>query len=275
MAEYAVAYRKRLQDLRRRLNGVDNERINRKVDRADVEDAATDWFAVQASQLAADGVASDILDKYEPAFRELLRLSDGSGNRKSSYLSQLDAILKNFREDFVVPLQTRRPVAKSLVEDVLSDLGDPEESDYLREATAAASAGLFRAAAVLGWCAAIDRIHRRIGAIGFIAFNVKSAEMASVTKGRYKRFSSPQNVHSLAEIREVFDTVILWVIEGMGLIDNNEHTRLKSCFDLRSQCAHPGNAPITEYNLLSFFSDLNAIVFQNAMFRVDLLPEDG
>jgi hypothetical protein len=161
-----------------------------------------------------------------------------------------------------------------MVAGVLADLADPEESEYLAEASAAAKAGLFRAAAVLGWCAAIDRVHRRLEDLGFMAFNVRSAEMTSVKKGRYERFSSTQNVHSLAEVREVFDTVILWVIEGMGLIDTNEHTRLRSCFELRSQCAHPGNAPVTEYNLMSFFSDLNEIVFKNPMFHVNPLAQD-
>ncbi|MCX6164161.1 MAG: hypothetical protein NTU73_04760, partial [Ignavibacteriae bacterium] len=71
-----------------------------------------------------------------------------------------------------------------------------------------------------------------------------------------------------SEKREVFDTVILWVIEGLGLIDCNQHTRLKGCFDLRCQCSHPGDAPVTEYNLLSFFSDLNEIVLRNPKFGI-------
>ena len=92
--------------------------------------------------------------------------------------------------------------------------------------------------------------------------------MAGQQKGRFKRFTSPQSVSSLSELREVFDTVVLWVIEGMGMIDSNQHTRLRSCFDLRCQCAHPGEAPLTEYNLMSFFSDLNEIVLHNLMFQV-------
>ena len=92
--------------------------------------------------------------------------------------------------------------------------------------------------------------------------------MASQVKGRFKRFNSPQNVASLSELREVFDTIILWVLEGMQLIDNNQQTRLRSCFDLRCQCAHPGDAPVTEYNLLSYFSDLNEIVFKNDTFKI-------
>lgn len=55
----------------------------------------------------------------------------------------------------------------------------------------------------------------------------------------------------------------------MELIDSNQHTRLRSCFDLRCQCAHPGDAPVTEYNLLSFFSDLKEIVLQNEKFKLE------
>jgi hypothetical protein len=92
--------------------------------------------------------------------------------------------------------------------------------------------------------------------------------MASQQKGRFKKFNSVQNVTSLSEIREVFDSVVLWIIEGMGLVDSNQHTRLRSYFDMRCHCAHPGEAPITPYNLMSFFSDLNEIVFNNPKFAL-------
>ena len=268
MAEYALDYRKRLQSARRELKASDGDRVSRQSQRSQVELLVTDWYGSVAPALVADGIDSDVVDGYDKSFKELLRLCSGSGNRRATYLRELDSILKSFRDDIIVPLQTRPPIAKSLVAEVLADLSDPEENEYLREAAAAAAAGLFRAAAVLGWCAAIDRVHRRIEDLGFAKFNVESAEMATVTKGRYKRFNQTQNVHSLAEIREVFDTVILWVLEGMGLIDTNEHARLRGCFELRSQCAHPGNAPVTEYNLLSFFSDINEIVFKNPKFVV-------
>jgi len=180
----------------------------------------------------------------------------------------LDGLTKRWRDELILPIQTGVLPKRSLLAGLLADLADPDETAYLREATTAATHHLYRAAAVLGWCAAIDRIHRRIDEIGFSAFNVTSARMASETKGRYKKFSSTQNVHSLAELRETFDTVILWIIEGMGLIDTNEHARLRGCFELRSQSAHPGDAPITEYNLLSFFSDINEIVLKNERFAV-------
>jgi hypothetical protein len=99
--------------------------------------------------------------------------------------------------------------------------------------------------------------------------------MASQTKGRFKKFNAVQNVSSISELREVFDTIILWVLEGLELIDTNQHTRLRSCFDLRCQCAHPGDAPITEYNLLSFFSDLNEIVLRNEKFKIQSEPSSS
>lgn len=85
---------------------------------------------------------------------------------------------------------------------------------------------------------------------------------------RFRKFKQPLNVQSISELREVPDPVVLWVVEGMELVDINQHTRLYSCFQLRCQCAHPGDAPITQYNLMSFFSDLEQIVFSNPKFQV-------
>jgi len=92
--------------------------------------------------------------------------------------------------------------------------------------------------------------------------------MASQQQGRFKKFNSVQNVSSLSELRAVFDNVILWIIEGMALVDSNQHTRLTSCFEMRCQCAHPGEAPISPFNLMSFFSDINEIVLKNPKFVI-------
>jgi hypothetical protein len=58
----------------------------------------------------------------------------------------------------------------------------------------------------------------------------------------------------------------------MGMIDTNQHTRLDSCFDMRCHGAHPGDAPITLYNLMSFFSDIEQIVFMNEKFALPTPP---
>jgi len=146
---------------------------------------------------------------------------------------------------------------------MLSGLSDGNENEYLREAVACAKHRLYRGCIVLGWCAAINRVHRVVEKIGFSIFNTTSKRIAAETSGRFKRFNSPQSINSLNELRQVFETNVLWIIEAMGLIDNNQHTRPGSCFDMRNQSAHPGDAPMTEYNLLSFYSDINEILLRN------------
>jgi hypothetical protein len=169
----------------------------------------------------------------------------------------------------ILPIQKEPKLQKevSALVTMLAGMPDAEEDAYLKEAAACASASLFRGASVLGWCATIDRIHRVVEKIGFNKFNTVSQQMAAAQSGRFKRFNKPQNISSIGELREVFDTEVLWILEGMQMIDSNQHTRLRSCFDLRCQCAHPGDAPVTEYNLLSFFSDMNAIILRNPKFQ--------
>jgi hypothetical protein len=53
----------------------------------------------------------------------------------------------------------------------------------------------------------------------------------------------------------------------MELIDSNQHSRLRHCFDMLNHSAHPGQAPISE-NLYSFFSDITQIVLKNPKFAI-------
>jgi hypothetical protein len=259
-----------IRALRKDINAEKAITIAKKNLRERAEALGTKWFSdVSEPLLNTYGFSPDLVESYSQNFAHLIKIS-APNNLKKSYLDTLGALASNFRDDLIIPVQ-RRPKSSSdvpLLADLLQGLPDPNENKYLQEAINCARHHYYRAAVVLGWCAAIDRIHRTIEKIGFSQFNADSASMASQTKGRFKRFNSPQNVGSISELREVFDTIILWILEGMQLIDSNQQTRLRSCFDLRCQCAHPGDAPLTEYNLLSYFSDLNEIIFKNAMFQV-------
>ncbi len=259
-----------LKALRKALKAENGTRIAKKHLRGCAEELGSRWFSDFSPTVSQDlGLSADVLQKYSEGFGRLISLSSPN-NLKTSYIDTLDALIKPFRDEFILPAQKGGSPSASLalLHNILKDLPQPEENDYLKEAIGCAQRGFLRASVVLGWCAAIDRIHRRIEDVGFTKFNVTSVQMAGQQKGRFKKFSSPQSVNSLSELREVFDTVSLWIIEGMGMIDLNQHTRLRSCFDLRCHCGHPGEAPITEYNLISFYSDLNQIVFRNPMFKI-------
>ena len=258
-----------LNALKKDITAETKDRISKKGLRVRAEKLGTRWFSDFSQVLSSvHGISPDLVESYSQAFGRLIKIS-APNNQKSSYKETLSQLTKSFRDDLILPIQIKPKggTKVSLLEGMLKDLPDPNENEYLAEAVACARHDFYRAAANLGWCAAIDRIHRAIEKQGFTKYNVASATMASQTKGRYKKFNQVQNVGSISDLREVFDNIILWIIEGMSLIDSNQHARLRSCFELRCQCSHPGDAPVTEYNLLSFFSDLNEIIFKNPKFN--------
>lgn len=268
MLDELKIFHEELKELKRIVSKVNVKSISQKSIRDSAEKLGDQWFSNFCDELNTLPIIDNkLLESYNNGFSRLIKIS-APNNLKKSYEETLNELVKNFRDDFILPIQ-RNPNSfsdQSLLKKFLNDLKYPEESDYLNEAFECAKNNHLRAAAVLGWCAAIDRIHKKIENIGFQKFNITSSMMASQQKGRFKKFSSPQNVNSLNELREVFDNISLWIIEGMDLIESNQHTRLKSCFDLRCQCAHPCEAPVTEYNLLSYFSDLHEIIFNNPKF---------
>jgi hypothetical protein len=256
-----------LRSLRTLIKAEQVKQINKVSIRNKTESIASEWFSSIVPQLQAAALRPELIESYSTHFTSLLNIC-GPGNSKSRYLEEIETALKCFKKDFILGLQTRSATPASQLQVLLGSIQDSTYAEYLQEAIECSRHELYRGAAVLGWAAAIDQIHRSLELRGFEEFNKKSAWMTAQTKGKFKKFSQSLNVTSISELREVFDNIILWVLEGMELIDGNQHTRLHSCFELRCQCSHPGEAPVTEYNLLSFFSDLNEIVFKNATFAL-------
>ena len=260
----------RLKALRKSLKAEAVPTVGKLALRNEANALGRDWHKDFAPKLK-HYLTPEALNNYGDQFTRLLKLSTPN-NKVASYLSAIDLIIKSFNDVLLIPSQQGviGGSAPSAFDAFFANLSNEEESEYLAEAIACAKAGHLRAAVVLGWSAAIDRVHRVLDYNGLDKFNSMSQQMQAATTGRYKKFNKGQNISSLAELREVFDSTILWVIEGMVLIDTNHHTRLGSCFDMRCHGAHPGDAPITTYNLMSFFSDLDQIIFSNAKFKIPM-----
>lgn len=258
----------RTKALRRDLKTETNARVYKSGLREEAAALGSAWHKNYAPSLK-HSLNSELIDKYGTLYKRLIQLS-APGSRQTLYLETLESIIKPFNADVMIPSQqgSLGAAAPSSFDAFFAGLSNADESEYLKEALACAKEGHHRAAVVLGWSAAIDRIHRVIEHKGFTKFNNMSQQMSAATNGRYKKFTKAQNISNLAEMREAFDSIILWVIEAMGMIDTNQHTRLGSCFDMRCHGAHPGDAPITPYNLMSFFSDLDQIVFMNPAFKL-------
>jgi hypothetical protein len=92
--------------------------------------------------------------------------------------------------------------------------------------------------------------------------------MHAKTTGRFKPFRKQFTIESRSELQTIFDTDLLWVLEYLELIDNNQHQRLRHCFELRNNSAHPGLAPIKGPNLYSFYSDISEIILKNEKFAL-------
>jgi hypothetical protein len=151
----------------------------------------------------------------------------------------------------------------------VSGLPDPDESEYLKEAIDCADSKFKKAAVVMGWCAAIDRIQKKIQVVGFATFNSTSTQMKQQTSGRHKRFTKEFKVTTLGELQTIFDNDLIRVCEGMQLLDSNQADRLIVVdFQYRNHSAHPGNAPIEDAHLIAFFTDINNIILTNPKFAL-------
>jgi hypothetical protein len=257
-----------LKRLKNEIKKEQSDRIHKESLRVRSEGLSNMWFSeIQNIIKNYDFISSDTMKKYQDYFARLIKISAPS-NRKKSYLETLDNIIRGFSDDLIMPIITNHSniQPKNLFSNFFLEFNEIPEKNYLDEAIGCAENGFFRAATVLAWNAVVYRFHTVIEKNGFQVFNTTSKMIALKNTGRFKRYNKSFDISDRNELGDVFDTDILWVLEGMTLIDSNEHTRIKSCYDMRCQAAHPGNAPILEYNLLSFFSDIKEIIFKNKKF---------
>ena len=232
---------------------------------------ARKWFEEIEPLLKHSFTLDDtLLQKYHECFDNFLKFSLAANSRKSTYLKCINTILADINTDivkFILKSGGITPKAHSLYS-ILNHVS-PKEIEYLEEAIKCANLGFKRASIILAWCATIDRIHNVIAKIGFSIFNDKSKEMKNKSEGRYKRFSKSFSIESINEMRAtVFDNDLLWILEYMELIDPNQHDRLSLCFTMRNNCGHPGDAPISDENLMSFYSDIDNIILNNHKFKL-------
>lgn len=262
-------FEKRIRQFKRSLQKERGDRIAKKGLRDEAEAIADAWVEEIRSILEHRfKLDSSVISFYAEQFKRLHKLSRPNNLRKS-YLCCIEEILQGFKDDLILPVQqSPGPVSASLdLSQLVGAAINTDESDYLNEANECAKMRCYRAAIVLGWCAAIDRIQRKIQSEGFDGFSSAAARMSQAT-GRFKRFNKQYDISTMSELQEVFDSDVIWVLEGMNLIDANQGDRLRNCFQYRCQAAHPGYAPVAEAHLRVFFHDLREIVLANPTFAV-------
>lgn len=235
-----------------------------------LEVLATTWFEQIEPILRSDfQFNEEIISKYRDPFGKMLELIGGKPS-KLVIETILGAICLSYHVDLIVPVQKHQITLSRFPDlDVIISHAAGLEVDYLTEAIECARSSRRRAAIILGWCAAVNRLHLYVEKEGFTKFNQASVQMSIIQTGRYKRFNKKFEIQNLSDLRmSVFDGDLLWVLEFLGAIDGNQHERLEICFTMRNTCAHPDEATVSDENVLSFFSDIDNLIFTNQKFNL-------
>jgi len=257
----------KLKKFNTELKSTSTVQVFRQTHKDEARKLSSTWFNLIKQDLITLGLDQEIIDANSK-FEKLLALSSRNSLR-TAYITGINNIIIEIEQSLKNSIIKHASNTEQLLS--LSNIAENATSDeieYLTEAINCANSDFYRASVILGWSAAISRIQKVIEKEGFDEFNRKSVEMQRKTKGRYKRFSNSFDIGSRAELQELFDSQILWVLEYWGLIDINENERLSICFTMRNNAAHPGEAKITSENLLSFFSDLKTMVFDKKTFQL-------
>src|ERR1700722_10908435 len=104
-------------------------RISKKGIRQRTEALATHWFTDISPVLKKESIVGlEILQAYEASFNKLLKLSNPN-NLQDRYLDVLTSLLKNFRTDLILPIQTapKRDNEISALESILTGFSSMEE----------------------------------------------------------------------------------------------------------------------------------------------------
>ena len=158
--------------LQKEVSSVRTDRIAKNSICNKAEEIGSKWFSEFSESLVSQhGLSPDMIESYSRHFGHLIKVS-APNNLKKSYADTLRAVLKSFRDDLIIPLQTqpKGTLKASMLSEVIDVLPSAAENVYLKESIECARHNFYRASVVLGWCAAIDRIHRAIEKAGFPKF---------------------------------------------------------------------------------------------------------
>lgn len=261
-------YRRHLLQLKKELTILPYERVNRKPLRDVADDIATMWVEELRSPLEHKFCLDKSVIAETADSMKRLHVLSRPNNLKSSYLKVVNRVLRKYNDKFILPIKQKSFVIEKVLDltKIIPTLPIIEESKYLQEAIECATAGYRRAAIIMGWCCAIDRMQRKVMSIGFSEFNKTSLKLKNKSKGKFKKWNKEFSISTLSELQQVFDNDLIIILEGMGLLDGNQAQRLETCFQYRNHSAHPGKSPIDNPHVIVFFTDINEIILQNQKF---------
>lgn len=258
-----------LRRFKRDLSRMPVKTISRKEVRDSALKLAKVWFEILSPSLSGYNISQELVKKYNAFFREIIKLSL-KRNRKERYIKILDLIIRNFNDELLVSIIESQATIITLgtIQNILENATEVEE-DYLSEAIGCARNNYLRASIVLSWNAAAFRMRKVIESEGLTKFNRDSIILTERKDRRYKGFDRKYNITSFNELNRIVpDNHLLLMLEYWEVIDSNQCDRLFTCYTMRCNSAHPGEAKITPANLASFYSDLKTMIFDNSKMAI-------
>ena len=267
--EKLKSFKADLSSLRKDVRENNASMINKSDIRSKAEALAMQWINEFGDHLMQfDKLPEQTIRDMNENMNMLFRLGQQS-NRKTSYARVLDAAYRRFNARFIVPISQSTTVVKVKFDfhKLFPNLSDSQESEYMKEAIGCANAGYFRAAVVVGWCAAMDRIHSRVKGLGIKKINEVLRAMREAERGKFKQVKKDLSISALSDVQEIADRNLILLILWLDWIDVNQAERLFEHLSHRNQGAHPGRAPIGKDLLNHFFLGIREIIFNNPKIK--------
>jgi len=229
------------------------------------------WFENIKQALPSFSVSRETVSEYSVYFKNLAKAALPRAKNRNAYLKILDEIQDRFNDSLLLPVlvSAGEIINVSHLEKILEKISDDDEREYLEQAIGCAHHNFLSASVVMGWCAAVNRMHRMIeNKWGFPRFTQITEEMAQNKKGPYKTFRMSYEVSNLGDLRQVPDRVTMFALKHEGLVTANQYKKLDKCLLERNLAAHPGETKTNPEDLASFYRNLKDLVFDNSKFEL-------
>jgi site-specific recombinase XerD len=143
------------------------------------------------------------------------------------------------------------PFDARTIERMLFDLEDDDERKYLLEALECLRAGIYRAAVIFSWNAAMQNIYNR-------CLQHSQHNLNQAIRRHYPDAPEIKKVDDFSYIR---DSTVLQACRDLRIFDKNQKNILVEKLNLRNKCGHPGKYKPKPLVVAGFLEDLVSIVF--------------
>ena len=138
-----------------------------------------------------------------------------------------------------------------------------EENEYIAEGIYCLENNCLKAASVMIWAAGISKI------ISYILkdisdYNNVSTIMSQSKKDPYKQLKIYKTgISGEDDLRDGRDYQLLFYLLHKKLISKTQYNKLKSCYTMRCDCAHPTDIKLSLNEAIAVFDNVHQLIFSN------------